>query len=402
MKKISIIQPSRNTLKYLIWSYNSIRKNLDPSHEICVADDFSNDGTWEWCQQKMKEDKNFKAIRNNGPTRVGHTILYDRLVNEVATNDIIMIFHSDMYACPNMDEIMLSYLKPKIVVSATRIEPPLHPEGPEKIIKDFGIETEEFNEEGLLEFVENYKPKIKYTDGIFAPWIIYKKDFQYIGGHDPLFRPQSKEDSDIFNRFDLYGCTFIQPRDAFVYHMTCRGSRFKDGAKRNPDGQVFMEGRESDEWLIQNKKSTRNFIRKWGSMVKHTETLRPIVPHKYNIGIEIRGLTNVYNLLSAIEPWCDNISIEEKVIKDIYLKNEQPNTDYNLDERVLVRGKLSNDIIVSFDSIDFKNNSQFTFVSNLSEILTDSGEVGKMKYDIFEIIINKLNWYEKNLTVLFN
>ena len=27
MKKISLIQPSRNNLKYLKWSYDSIRKN---------------------------------------------------------------------------------------------------------------------------------------------------------------------------------------------------------------------------------------------------------------------------------------------------------------------------------------------------------------------------------------
>ena len=41
MKPISFIQPSRSNLKYLKWSYNSIRKNLDPMHEICMADDFS-------------------------------------------------------------------------------------------------------------------------------------------------------------------------------------------------------------------------------------------------------------------------------------------------------------------------------------------------------------------------
>jgi hypothetical protein len=33
------------------------------------------------------------------------------------------------------------------VVSATRIEPPLHPDGPEKILMDFGIEPEEFDEQ---------------------------------------------------------------------------------------------------------------------------------------------------------------------------------------------------------------------------------------------------------------
>ena len=79
-KDISFIQPSRNNLKYLKWSYDSIRKNGGPEPTVCVADDFSNDGTWEWCEDMMKKDPNFKAIRNEGPKRLGHTILYDELV----------------------------------------------------------------------------------------------------------------------------------------------------------------------------------------------------------------------------------------------------------------------------------------------------------------------------------
>ena len=39
--------------------------------------------------------------------------------------------------------------------------------------------------------------------------------------------PQSKEDSDIFNRFHLKGYKFVQVWKGLVYHMTCRGSRFK-------------------------------------------------------------------------------------------------------------------------------------------------------------------------------
>ena len=85
------------------------------------------------------------------------------------------------------------------------------------------------------------------TNGIFAPWAIYKDDFLAIGGHDPLYAPQSKEDSDIFNRFLLAGYKFVQTWEGFVYHMTCRGSRFADGAKRNPNGEVFMKNRETDE-----------------------------------------------------------------------------------------------------------------------------------------------------------
>ena len=59
MTPISFIIPSRNNLKYLKWSYNSIRNNLGYFHEICMADDFSDDGTWEWLQEiASKEDKN--------------------------------------------------------------------------------------------------------------------------------------------------------------------------------------------------------------------------------------------------------------------------------------------------------------------------------------------------------
>ena len=62
MKLISFIQPSRSNLKYLKWSYESIRKNLNPEHEICCADDASTDGTWEWMQEIAKKDPNVKYI----------------------------------------------------------------------------------------------------------------------------------------------------------------------------------------------------------------------------------------------------------------------------------------------------------------------------------------------------
>jgi len=218
MKLISFIQPSRNNLKYLKWSYESIRKNLNPEHEICWADDASTDGTWEWMQEIAKKDSYVKIHRNDGPSRLGHTILYDTLVNDYATNDIVMIYHADMYACPGMDEAVLKHLEYDKVVSATRIEPPLHPDGPEKILKDFGIEPEEFKEQELIKFLREETPWTKVipqdlketTEGIFAPWAIHKSDFQSIGGHDPLFAPQSKEDSDIFNRFVLSGYKLIQ------------------------------------------------------------------------------------------------------------------------------------------------------------------------------------------------
>jgi len=415
--KISLIQPSRNNLKYLKWSYDSIRKNQgDHEVEICVADDFSDkDGTWEWCQERMEKDVHFKAIRNEGPTRLGHTILYDTLVNEVATNDICMIYHADMYLCPGALDAIEKHMygtaeEPVVesrIVSLTRIEPPLHPDGPEKVLRDFGIEPEEFNEEGLLNEVQELKVFHENdpgtTEGIFAPWAFWKKDFQQIGGHDPIFAPQSKEDTDIFNRFHLNEVEFVQTWEGFVYHMTCRGSRFADGAKRNPNGEVFMKNRETDEWLAQNQKSTREFIRKWGHYCKHDNYLKPIVPPKYNIGIRVENCS--LQLLEALEPWCDHIYISDyEFLLDTYLKKEKSNTSFDLLKRVHSLTDIDrndyDDVLVEIDGKTFSNES-FRHIQYLSEILAndDQLELGTFGLGDIKITVNSLETYEKDLIV---
>ena len=413
--KISLIQPGRNNLKYLKWSYDSIRKNQGNHEvEICVADDFSDDGTWSWCLHKMHNDPLFKAIRNEGPTRLGHTILYDRLVNEVATKDVCMIYHADMYLCPGALDSIEEYLTDKTIVSLTRIEPPLHPDGPEKVLMDFGIEPEEFREDDLLEWFTKpvdstggYQPKHNGpTEGIFAPWAFWKKDFQEIGGHDPIFAPQSKEDSDIFNRFQLNGIKFIQTWEGCVYHMTCRGSRFADGAKRNPDGKVFMKNRETDEWLKQNQKSTREFVRKWGSTVRHDDNLKPQIPPKYDVGFIVKNCN--IKLLEALEPWCNTIYTGQWLERHEYIISEQPNTSFNLEERILPierydypkRSVYKNEILVTIDGNKFTQ-QDFQYIQQLSEILADSGEpafhgyLGTILVEIFE----EMNTYEKELII---
>ena len=298
MKLISFIIPSRNNIEYLKQSYDSIRSNSLHPHEICIADDASTDGTKEWVQEIMKEDENVKFHINEGPDRVGLTILYDLLVHEYSTHDRLMFFHSDMYLCPKADEEIDRYLKQGTVVSLTRIEPPLHPDGPEKIIKDFGIEPNELQQAKLLKFVDEYKPQQEITEGIFAPWAIMKEDFKSIGGHDILFTPQSKEDSDIFNRMYLNGYKFIQTWYGFVYHMTSRGSRFNPMAGGAP-------GKDSPEWQHTTTKNMRNFIRKWGTMVQHDQHMKPIVSPKYNIGFVVENCDT--HILKQLEPWCSDI-----------------------------------------------------------------------------------------------
>jgi glycosyltransferase involved in cell wall biosynthesis/predicted O-methyltransferase YrrM len=395
--KISLIQPGRNNLKYLKWSYNSIRKNQGIHDvQICVADDASTDGTWDWCLEMMDKDPNFNAIKNEGPERLGHTILYDKLINEVAKHDICMIYHADMYLCPGALDDIEKHLIDKTIVSLTRIEPPLHPPGPEKILKDFGIEPEEFEEEKLLEFVNSRVPNNDTTEGIFAPWAFWKSDFQEIGGHDEIFAPQSKEDTDIFNRFQLNGIKFIQTWHGCVYHMTCRGSRFADGAKRNPNGEVFMKNRETDEWLKQNQKSTREFLRKWGHYCKHDSLMKPIIPPKYDVGFVVRNCN--LQLLELLEPWCSNIYVDEGNVPTLiknYIGNED--TSFDLYERIKsYNSEKNNEILIEIDGTTLTQ-QDFQIIQQLSEIIQDSGEIGEFELGNLKIKITALNEYQNDL-----
>ena len=389
--KISLIQPGRNNLKYLKWAYAAIRKNQG-SHdvEICVADDASTDGTWEWCQEMMAKDDKFKAILNDTGKRLGHTILYDRLVNEVATYDIAMIYHADMYLAPGALDAIEKLIEPKTIVSLTRIEPPLHPQGPEKILWAGGVEPEEFLEEEFLANMDNFIDQGKTTGGIFAPWAFYRKDFQEIGGHDPLYAPQSKEDSDIFNRFQLNGVKFIQTWEGFVYHLTSRGSR------RNTLDKAVDIYQDSPEWLAQNMRSTRNFIRKWGHFVMHDPLLVPIVPPKYNVEIKITNCKP--QLLAELEPWCDNIVVDLPVeAVNNYIKDEQQNTVIPLIEKINIIKDA--DITIEIDGNTFSN-EEYNIIQQFSRIIESQGAVGVFNLGNLKVTINKLQTHTDKLIKL--
>ena len=394
MEKISFIIPSRDNLRYLKWAYEGLRKNCSQEHQICMADDASTDGTWEWMVEEKKKNKNLSIYRNFGPDRLGLTVLYDYLAEELATNDVIMFFHADMYPSKDMDKKILDRLEKGTVVSATRIEPPLHPDGPEKIISPLGFEPEEFDEEKFNKDVELYT-KSEYTEGVFAPWALYKEDYFDVNGHDQLFIPQSREDSDIFNRFYLNGYQFRQIWDGFVYHLTSRGSRFRDGV-----------GKDSDEWKYSNSRNMRNFIRKWGTTPMHDAMMKPIVLPKYNIGLVVTNC-NV-ELLRALEPWCSNIYGDwighDKKPSDAigigvhkYIKDEQEKTEYDLEKKIdYLTLEPDNDIIVRFDGSKVTNEN-INFVSQLPMILQEHNEVGNFAHDIFEVTINTLEHKTKDL-----
>ena len=350
MNKITFCIPSKTNLRYLKTCIPSIRENAyRKDHDIIIFVDSDEDGTIEWLKE-TQDQYNFKYYVNPelGKNLYGIGKAYDYCI-EKSTTDVFMIFHADMMLGKDADLKAYNYLKEKTVVCSTRIEPPLHPNNGEKILVDFGIWPEEFKKEEFNQYVEEHLNDTKLSEGIFAPWMMYKSEFlEILGGHDPIMH-SCREDSDLFNRMLLAGFNFIQPWNSLVYHLTGRGAGSFDG---DPE--------RHKKWKDDMNKSTLAFIKKWGQNVNHTNLMKPIIYPVYKKSIKI--LNPQPQLEEVLEPWFNG----------------------------------GEDIIIEVDGNTFTQ-QDFLYIQQLNSIVKDSGEIGEFELGNIKVKINSLNEYQDSL-----
>lgn len=350
MDKITFCIPSKTNLRYLKTCIPSIRKNAyRKDHDIIVFVDSDEDGTIEWLKLNA-EPYGVKYYINPdlGNSLYGIGKAYDFCI-EKSTTDVFMIFHADMMLGKHADLKAYERLKEKTVVCSTRIEPPIHPNNGEKILLDFGMWPEEFKETEFDQYVEEHLNDEKWSEGIFAPWMMYKSEFlKILGGHDPIMH-SCREDSDLFNRMLLAGFNFIQPWNSLVYHLTGRGAGSFDG---DPE--------RHKKWQDDMNKSTLAFIKKWGQNINHTNLMKPIVYPVYKKSLKI--VNSNPQLDQILEPWFNEGS----------------------------------DIIVEIDGNTFTQ-QDFQIIQQLSAIIQDSGEIGTFELGNLKIKINPLQEYQDNL-----
>jgi len=388
MDKITFCIPSKNNLRYLKTCIPSIRKNAHrKDHNIIIFVDQDEDGTVNWLEEvKDKYKLEYYINPKLGKELYGIGMAYDFCIKKSST-DIFMIFHADMMLGKDADLKAFKHLKPKTVVCSTRVEPPLHPNAGEKILLDFGMWPEEFKNKEFNKYVEGHLGETKITEGIFAPWMMYKDEFFTLGGHDPIMH-SCREDSDVFNRMYLDGFNFIQPWNSLVYHLTGRGAGSFDGDEKR-----------HEQWKKDMNKSTMEFIRKWGSIVKHTPLMKPIVTPKYDIGLILKNIKD--NLIQMLEPWCSNVYVDP-LLGQNYVYNEDQNTSFDLKEKIKpYDNEKQNQVLVEIDGNKFLQ-QDFQYIQQLPEILQDNiileedfgdeFEVGNLK-----ITIHGLDTFENDL-----
>jgi len=345
---ITFVIPSYNNLKHLKNCVTSIHKHA-PKAELIIFDDNSDDGTFEW----LENLKSNNIYIQKTDQRLGHTILYDRGI-KLASNNIVGILHADMIIGPNYVENIIKHLKPGKVVCGTRVEPPLHPPGNEKIIENFGLDFDDLNVEAFEQFCiqSQVTYKDQTTKGMFAPWVINKEDFLNMGGHDPGFAPFPYEDSDIFQRWLLAGYELIQSRDAFVYHLTCRGHRWNK--------QI---GVNDDYFKVVEEKARKYYIKKWGSWIENDAYAHPV-------------LIPVYKKCSIVENYSPFNG--EEFLGDI---NPENIDDY--------------DVIINLDLKQI-NQSDFQVITQLNKIIQETNDIGDFELGNIKVKIKNINDISKD------
>ena len=372
--KFTFCITSKNNLRYLKHAVHYIKQNSAVEHDILVFIDADNDGTEKWCNEN-----NIKYIKNSSAELFGIGNAYNLLVEKSET-DFVVIYHADMIMGKGFDTALYKNWKPKTVISATRIEPPLHPADPAKIVLDLGLWPETDIKDGFKidefnTFVEQNKKDL-ITNGIFAPWLIHKDDFNNVGGHDPIMKSHS-EDRDLFNRFLLNGYKLIQSWEALVYHLTCRGGQFEH-ANETKDFQV-----KSEAWQYKNQVSLLEYIRKWGGMFKEYGPCEPRPNRKYNIGIQIKNCD--LSILNT-EPYFDNMSVDCDYKP--YVDHMQPLSKFDLTSKFTKT--LNNDIVVEFD-LQLGNTEELNYIiANIEDIMDQITETGSYEFGTVKLNINNI------------
>lgn len=389
------INTAVNELDNLKLLFKSLKDNLRYNkHEIIVFIDSDNEGTYEWLLTQKNKFHDLKILKNPLPICYG----YARNINEMfkfATYDVVSYLQSDMVISKDYDFYISKHVKPNVVLSSTRIEPPLHGPGPEKHTVDFGLYPEQFKYNEFQEYCkENRMDKI--TNYFFAPFTMYKSVWNDIGGHDTQFR-RSREDSDVVNRLVLAGNKIIQSWDALVYHFTCTSSRGKDWFnQKNTKAQERVKMQQQADTLEMKK-----YIKKWGVPIRHGDPTN----YFYKVDAYLTIDVNTPEKLEIIEPYFNTVYLKGDV--NLHANRDfdtLPNKLLNIDQKdwdkySYLYNKTSlykfdkslpdSDILVTFNLSAINLDNYHNFIENLQHIIHETEDLGEFEYGPFKIKINK-------------
>jgi GT2 family glycosyltransferase len=414
MQPISfLINTSVNTLDHVKLLLKSLQINLhSKDHEILIFVDSDNENTVEYLREQKKNFNDLKIITHKLKPCVGYSTNNNLLV-ELAKHDIVSYLQSDMVISPDYDLDILKDLEDNCILSATRIEPPLHGVSDRTLTKDFGVDPDDFKWEEFQKFSVKAK-RDQQIEYFFAPFTFYKKVWLDVGGYDTLFR-RSREDSDLLQRFIQKGVKIKQTFKANVYHFSCvssRGKKWFDTQNLDAQSRVQLQN-------FADQIELRRFIKKWGRFNHGEEKLRKLDMDL----ILVDDTSNRLAMLGQLEPffsrvWVNSQEERERVLNfykrehnaaNELLKFSDEDWDFakqfynqiNYDKVFQVGVPQEFNILVTVDVQKSGANFFFENINHLSDIIQDP-EPGVYELGMATIEVRKVVNLADNQVVVEN
>jgi len=181
--KISVIVTSFNTVKLLKKHLPDIITSSDIADEIIVADDASEDGSFEYVKEIMLNYPKLKLLKHKTNVRFGKN---SNDAVKMAKGDLVVLLNSDISPLPGYIQPSLLHFKNPLV---------------------FGVGFAEINHEnygqifwknGYLQTSPGYSTSTHISGWISGGSCIIRKDiFQKLGGFDEVYSPFYSEDLDL-------------------------------------------------------------------------------------------------------------------------------------------------------------------------------------------------------------
>jgi len=258
-----------NNLSYLKLAVDSVRKNsFFKDAPFIIHTENCTDGTNEWLKENQVKYNLTLLIEPNNEIVKGIGGGMNICAENVKT-EYIMFLHSDFYVTENWDveclKIFEKYPNKKLWVSSHRIEPNIFNNLNSRSgtvilsIDAFGAYYNNFDIDSFEKWVKEFKqlnPNIEIPKGEGVSGLIRKKDWDFIGGNDPIFAPASYDDMDLFLRMLNEEYEFILTSNSLVWHFGARGShRLEENNGQTSKRQKKAEQVNAQKWL-----------NKWGKM----------------------------------------------------------------------------------------------------------------------------------------
>lgn len=247
--KYSIIIPTWNNLSHLQLVIRSIKENSAFKHQIILHINEGSDGTYEWVKQQENIDYTYSK-ENIG-------VCYAMNVSRsLMKTDYLVYINDDMYVCPDWDLIFDQEINKlnsnNFFLSCTLIEP-IHTNNC-TIIKDFGKDINEFQEQNLLATYKNFS-KNDWSGSTWPINIIHVDNWDLVGGYSVEYFPGMYSDPDFSKKLWDTGIRYFKGlSESRAYHFV---SKSTTRTKHNNGRRTFLL-----KWGITSKTFTKHYLKR--------------------------------------------------------------------------------------------------------------------------------------------